>query len=69
MECRTSSGAVEIQLPPAVIPENLLHYGQPVTISLDYSSGYRRPKIERREIGNIDPLPGQQAAEEWLDTL
>ncbi|WP_298254722.1 hypothetical protein [Bradyrhizobium sp.] len=69
VECHTPSGTVELQLPPAVIPADLLHYGQPVSISLDYSSGYRRPNIRRREVSQLPQLPGQEEVETWVRSL
>jgi len=43
----------EIQLPVALMPENIFE-GMPVSIGLDKSSGYVTPVVQKREIHEID---------------
>lgn len=69
VECSTPNGPVEISLPPSLIPDSLLKYGQPVSISLDETSGYRRPVITERRIERLPTFLGQEAIDDWIKSL
>ena len=69
VNCQLATGRVQISLPSALIPVELLSFGMPIQISLDSSSGVRIPLVERREIKEQSKLPGQQEIENWIDKL
>jgi hypothetical protein len=69
IQCHLPGQVVEITLPPALIPSELQAYGQTVSVSLDYSSGYQRPLVQRRAPSPRDLLPGEEAVDAWIDTL
>jgi hypothetical protein len=60
---------VELRLPPSLIPNELLSFGTPVSISLEATGGYRMPVVRGRKIQEQPKLPGQSAVEDWLNSL
>jgi hypothetical protein len=69
IKCKGATGDTELQLPPSLIPNALMHVGQPIVISLDSSDGYRRPVINARAIGPQAKLPGQDEFESWAKSI
>jgi|SRR5450631_914689 hypothetical protein len=69
IQCQLPGQLVEINLPPTLVPAELQAYGQTVSLSLDYSSGYQRPIVQRRAPSPHNRLAGETEADAWIDTL
>ena len=67
ISCKMALGDVEIQLPTALVPDQLRMFGQPVYVALSDIAGYRAPRVYEREVApygdpEIDELEGWLAA-------
>jgi hypothetical protein len=69
IQCRIAAEMVEISLPSALFPQDLQAYGQPISLSLDYSSGYQRPVVQRRAPASRALLQGEAELDTWVDKL
>jgi hypothetical protein len=69
IHCKLPNGLVSINLPPSLVPPELLNYGTPVKLSLADSHGIRAPIIESRNVEQQTKLPGQAEIEAWLDSI
>lgn len=69
LNCSSSGGSILVSFPLAVIPPDLLKYGQPVRLSLDRSGGYRGPRIEARNPNRVPPLEGEGEIDKWIASL
>jgi hypothetical protein len=67
IQCTLPSGVVvQLRLPPALVPSELMTFGAPVWISLETTGGIRAPVIETRAIESQPRMHGQDAIEDWL---
>lgn len=69
LECYVPTGIFDIRLPPAVIPDELRTFGQPVTLSLRVGDGRRFPVVERREVTEREPLPKEDQIKKWIESI
>jgi hypothetical protein len=67
--CQNGSQEIPIRLPTSIIPEDLLHHGEPVSVFLDQAKGYRIPVIEKRAISTLPKLPDENAINEWIKSI
>jgi hypothetical protein len=70
IQCILASETVDLRLPPALVPKNLMSFGTPVWISLETTGGIRTPVIELRRppIDSQPRMDGQDAIEDWLNS-
>jgi hypothetical protein len=67
LNCIHNGREVKIQLPTALVPENLRKFGEPVRITLHREHGVRIPFVEAREVpAGRDAFDADFRA--WLDS-
>lgn len=64
--CHLPGGEVTVRLPKGVVRPDLAVFGKPVFLTLDESSGFRRPVLVEREIEPRAPTPEEVEVDEWL---
>jgi hypothetical protein len=69
IRCFFGSHSVAINLPPSLIPTELLQFGKPIRLSLDERNGIRTPIVEARPIDAQPDLPEQREIEAWIDNI
>jgi hypothetical protein len=65
VRCDLAAGPVDLRIPLSYVPNELLMHGQPVTVSLDRSLGYRVPKVEARQITMSGASEDERQILEW----
>ncbi len=69
LKCKLSNDHERlIEIPTALVPHNLSHFGAPVWISVDTDGGIRRISItEREEIDPIAPPEDADVIDAWIN--
>jgi hypothetical protein len=68
IQCMFPTGNLDLRLPPALVPVELMSFGTPVWISLETTGGIRMPVVEPRPIERQPKVDGQDAVEDWLNS-
>ncbi len=66
--CRLPKGEVEVHLPKLTVPPHLAHFGRAVSLSLDESTGFKRPVLIEREIEPRAPTPAEIEIDQWIES-
>ena len=66
--CQLPRGDVEVRLPRAVVPSNLAVFGSTVSLSLDESSGFKRPVLIERQIEPRERTPEEIEIDDWIES-
>lgn len=69
LECLVKGRYLLVSFPISVVPSDLVRYGQPIRLSMDWTHGYRAPLFERRTPRATAPLDGEDEIDKWITTF